>query len=60
MAEKADPMEEFKESLSGVVVLTQALKPFCQSLDEVVEMASLALSNEGQLKLLMKLVSGKK
>ncbi len=60
MSEKVSSEEAFRESLTALVVLGQALKPFCETLDQAIQMAGLALENEGQLRLLMKLVSGKK
>ncbi len=60
MSEKVSQEEQFRESLTALVVLGQALKPYCETLEQAIQMASFALDNEGQSKLLMKLVSGKK
>jgi len=60
MAEKIGTEEQFRESLTALVVLGQALKPYCETLDQAIQMASFALDNEGQAKLLLKLVTGKK
>jgi hypothetical protein len=55
--ERLDKREEledgFKDALDDVVRVIEALRPYCQTPDELSDMVKLALQNKGQLKLLM-------
>jgi len=54
---KSTPEDRFRETLQDVIVLAQVLKPFCRTAEELADMAEMALYNNGQLRLLMRLVS---
>ncbi len=60
MAEKVSQEEAFREGLAAMVALGEALKPYCQTLEDAIVMSKLGLESEGQFKVLMKLVTGKK
>jgi hypothetical protein len=60
MAEnKMTPEESFRESLKDVIVVAQMLASHCQTIEELIGMAELALENDGQLRLLMTTVMKK-
>lgn len=61
MAEqKASAEESFRESLKDVVTIAEKLTPYCQTIDDLVSMANLALENDGQLRLIMSIVASKR
>ena len=47
------PEELFRDSLADVVKVAEDLEPICSNVGELIQVCSLALSNDGQLKLLM-------
>ncbi len=51
MADKQQLEDSFKKSLEDVVFLAEKLIPYCSTVTDLVEMARLAQSNEGQFKL---------
>ena len=53
------PEEAFRSSLQDLIVVLEKMAPFCGTLEEAAGMANLALENDGQLRLLMKIVTGK-
>lgn len=58
MAEqKVTAEESFREALKDVVDVAEKLSSFCPSTADLVEMCQLALSNDGQLKLLISQVT---
>ncbi len=59
MTDKATQEEVFKNGLDALVTITEALQPYCETIQDLVGMAKLALSNEAQLRLLMKQVETK-
>lgn len=50
--------ENFKSSLEDVIAFGERLLPYCDSVQDLIEIAQLALSNDGQLALLLSLVTG--
>ena len=50
----------FHSSIQDVMVIAQKLLPHCRTVEELIGMVGLALENEGQLRLLMSVVSQKK
>lgn len=54
---EASAEEGFKSSLEDVVAVASKLAPFCRTVEEMIGMAQLALENEGQLRLLMIMVT---
>ena len=61
MAEQKLPAEEvFRQGLQAVVEVARKLSPYCQTVDEMVGMVELALENDAQLKILLKLTLDKK
>lgn len=57
---KQDPTASFRESLKDLIIIVEKLAPYCQSLEDLVGVASLALENDGQAKMIMMLVAGKR
>lgn len=49
--------EQFRSSLEDVIVLLRALTPHAETVHDAIGMATLALENDGQLRLLMKEVA---
>lgn len=56
---KTTPEDDFRESLADVAVIVQKLGPLCNSWEEMVAMLKLGTENPAQLKLIMKVVTGK-
>ena len=48
--------EQLKEGLENLVFLVRALSGHCESTQDLIGMAELALTNDGQFKLLMSVV----
>lgn len=48
----------FRDELSKVVDLVKVMQPHCNSLEDLVEIVSLALANDSQLRIIMKLAIG--
>jgi hypothetical protein len=57
--EKPDPAVSFRDSLQDLIVIVEKLSPYCQNIEDLVGMAQLALENDAQVRVLMKLVAGK-
>lgn len=58
MAEQKLTVEEsFRKALEDVIEISSKLSSACESTAELVEVAQLALTNDGQLKLLLKEVA---
>ncbi len=56
--EKQESVEEsFKSTIEDLVLISTKLKPFCESIQDLIGMLNLALENNGQLKLLINLVT---
>lgn len=51
--------EGYREALADVVTVARQMAPYCMTVNELIGMAELALSNDAQLKLLMSLGEGK-
>lgn len=49
--------EKFKEEIDGLIQIAQKLAPYCQTIEEMVEMLDLAKVNPGQLRLIITLVT---
>lgn len=58
--QKLSQGELFRSSLTDLITITQKLIPHCDSLEDMRGMVELALTNDGQLKLLMNLIVSKK
>lgn len=57
----AEEIESFLSSLEDLIAIADKLAPFCKMTEELIGMAKLATENDGQLRLLMGIVSsGKK
>lgn len=52
--------ESFRSSLEDVIAISEKLYPYCNSVQDLVGIAKLALENDGQLRLLMSSVLQKK
>lgn len=50
---------DFRESLKDLAVIAQKLMPFCATIEEMLSIIQLAIENDGQLRLLMNLVTKK-
>ncbi len=48
----------FKDGLQDAIAIVTKLAPICDNFKDLVGMCELALSNDAQAKLLMKIVSG--
>ena len=58
--EKATSVNDsFRSSLEDIVAISEKLSPVCDSISDLVEMCKLALTNDGQLNLIMNLVTKK-
>ena len=60
MTNKADQLtveESFRSSLRDAIALMEKLAPDCSSVQEMIEMAQLALKNDGQLNMLLNRVA---
>ena len=54
------PAENFRESLADLVTICEKLLPYCDDIAELLGMVRLALENDGQLKIIMALMQGKR
>lgn len=57
---QADPRQLFRESIQDLIVVCEKLSENCESVEDLAGMLNLALTNEGQLKFLMSLITRKK
>jgi hypothetical protein len=57
---KISPEDRFKKILEDLLVVIQSVGRHCATVDELAGMASLALENDGQLRLLMQETLGSK
>lgn len=55
--EKVSVEQSFRDDLESVIAVVNGLKKVCSSLEELQDMLTLALQNDGQLKLLIAAVS---
>lgn len=60
MEAKQTVEQSFRESLKDVTAVVQKLAPHCPSFDDLLGMMELALTNDGMLNVLMKIVTEKK
>lgn len=51
--QKPTAEEVFRSSLEDVIAISEKLSPICESVDDLIGIAKLALDNAGQLRLLM-------
>jgi hypothetical protein len=54
--EEISPRERFRDALKDSIVLIEKLAPLCSNVEELVGLMRLAMSNDGQCTLLMKVV----
>ena len=52
--------EEFAESFKEVLTVLEKLSPFCKSPEDMIDMLKLALKSDGQLKLLIAVLSSER
>ena len=57
---KKDAAESFRDALVDVVRIGEELEPICGNVGELIQICQLALSNDGQLRLLMDRLTPKK
>lgn len=57
---KLTPEEKFRSSLQDVAAITERLSSVCKTPEEMVSVINLAMENDAQLRILMKLVLEKK
>lgn len=57
---QADVEANFRNSLDDIVAVAEKLLPFCHTVEDLIGMAKLATKNDGQLRLLMGMVAGKR
>jgi hypothetical protein len=50
----------FRTALEDVVSIIRKLSPYCNKFDEMIEMVEHGMINDGQLRLLMHIISEKK
>lgn len=60
MIEKTSKEDEYRSSLEDVVSLLKKLSPLSDSVADLLGIMALALENEAQFRILMKLVAEKK
>lgn len=49
----------FRSSLEDIIAISEKLASVCESIEDLVEICKLALTNDGQLKIIMNLVTKK-
>lgn len=54
---QAEYEANFRSSLQDVVTLAEGLSKHCKTVEDLVGMASLAIENDGQLRLIMDIVT---
>lgn len=54
--EKKSPQELFRDSLEDLITIAGALAPHCENMKDLVGLLELAMTNDGQLSILMSLV----
>lgn len=59
MGDKKSNEELLRDSLKDVIAISEKLQPFCQSVEEMIGVASLALENDAQLRILMAQMTSK-
>ena len=52
--------EQFAESFKEVLAVIEKLSPFCKSPDDMIDMLRLALKSDGQLRLLIAVLSAER
>lgn len=57
MSDKPTAEEKFRNSLKDVEVIIRKLAPLCRTADEIADMVGLARDNDGQLALLMAVIT---
>ena len=57
MDAKASKEETLRAVLEGIVEIAERLAPICGTVEELVGMASLALTNDAQLRMILKVCS---
>jgi ABC-type uncharacterized transport system substrate-binding protein len=55
----AEQKDRLREALEDVVRLCILLSPYCETVDELAGMTKLALENDGQLNIILSLVTSK-
>lgn len=53
-----DPIDQFRDCLTDMVVVAEKLLPVCESTADLLGVMKLAVSNDGQLKMLSQRVFG--
>ena len=57
MSDKISSEDAFKDSLRDVVAVAQKLQHCCKTVEDLIGVVELAISNDGQLQLLMNVVT---
>lgn len=57
MDQKNSTEASFRSTLEDLLLVATKLSPYCQQTSDLVGMVQLAIDNDGQLKLLIKLVT---
>ena len=50
------PIDAFRVSLKDVIEYSTKLSPICKSIDEMVQLCDLAMTNDAQAELLMRII----
>lgn len=58
--DKLTQEEAFREHLADLLAIATKMAPLCQTVDELVGVLNLALENDAQVRILIKLASDKK
>ena len=58
MAEKQQPtIDDFRSSIEDLITIAEKLSPYCSSVEELVGLLQLALTNDAQLKMILQNLS---
>lgn len=57
MADKQPSIEDFRSSIEDLVTIADKLSGFCNSVEELVGLLNLALTNDAQLKIIIQAIS---
>jgi hypothetical protein len=58
MADKQTDLEVFRTGLEDLVVVAESLANHCDKTKDLIDVLKLAIENDGQAKLLMKVIAG--
>lgn len=59
MAEELPAEDKWRSAIEDALTVVNKLRPLCNDLDQVAGMMQLALSNDGQLRMMIQLIAKK-